>query len=128
MAAWIFISRDVALAIHDEQIDEHGGAAGLRDIGLLDSALARAPNIATYEKPDVFRLAASYAFGVARNHPFVDGNKRTAFVLCELFMEMNGWRLIAEDADCIAAMMELAAGSLSEADLALWLKANAEPV
>ncbi len=124
MTNWIFLSREVALAIHDEQIDEHGGPPGARDLNLLDSALARAPNIAAYEQPDVFRLAAAYAFGVAQNHPFIDGNKRTAFVLSELFLELNGWRLEAGDADCFASALGLAAGSLSEQEFAGWLRTN----
>jgi death on curing protein len=118
----VFISRDVALAVHEEQLDEHGGAAGILDLNALDSALARAPNIAGYEQPDVFRLAAAYASGVVRGHPFTDGNKRTGFVLCELFLELNGSQLRADDADCIAAVMDLAAGSMTEAQFADWLR------
>ena len=124
MTDWVFITRDVALAVHDEQVDEHGGPVGVRDMGLLDSALARAPNIVAYEQPDIARLAAAYAHGVAKNHPFLDGNKRTAFVLCELFLELNGATLEAEDADCIAAMIDLAAGAMSEAAFAEWLRTH----
>lgn len=122
MADWVFIAPEVALAIHDEQVDEHGGPAGVRDLDLLDSALARAPNIAAYEQPDAARLAAAYAFGLVQNHPFTDGNKRTAFVLCELFLDLNGHTLIADNADCIAAMMDLASGTITEAHFADWLR------
>lgn len=124
MADWVFIAQEVALAVHDEQVDEHGGTAGVRDLDLLDSALARAPNIAVYETPDAARLAAAYAFGIAQNHPFADGNKRTAFVLCELFLELNGHTLTADDADCIAAMMDLASGAITEEQFTDWLRDN----
>lgn len=122
MSRWVWIEPDVVLAIHDEQIDEHGGASGVRDQGLLESALARPQNLEAYGGPDVFLLAAAYAFGVAKNHPFVDGNKRTAFVLCELFLDLNGWTLAADDAACLAAMLALAAGELSEDEFAAWLR------
>ena len=90
MSQWTWIDRAVVLAVHNAQLVEHGGAAGIRDTGLLDSALPRPLHRAAYGKPDAAELAASYAFGIARNHPFVDGNKRTAFVVLELFLAMNG--------------------------------------
>jgi death-on-curing protein len=122
MSRWAWIDPAVVTAIHDEQIAEHGGAAGVRDAGLLESALARPRNIDLYGGPDVFLLAAAYAFGVAKNHPFVDGNKRTALVLCELFLELNGWQNVASDAETLAAMLDLAAGELDEDGFAAWLR------
>jgi death-on-curing protein len=123
----IWIRRDVVLAIHDEQVAEHGGQPGLRDAGLLDSALARPMNAAAYAEPDVPALAAAYAFGIARNHPFLDGNKRTALVAAELFLELNGWRLAATDAECVLTFVALAAGEVSEPDLADWFRRHARP-
>jgi death on curing protein len=122
MSRWAWIDAAVVTAIHDEQIAEHGGAAGVRDAGLLESALARPRNIDLYGGPDVFLLAAAYAFGVAKNRPFVDGNKRTALVLCELFLELNGWQNVASDAETLAAMLDLAAGELDEDGFAAWLR------
>ncbi|HSW09103.1 type II toxin-antitoxin system death-on-curing family toxin [Aquabacterium sp.] len=119
---WIWIDPAVILAVHDEQLAEHGGAAGLRDAGLLESALARPRNLAQYGEPDVAALAASYAFGLARNHPFVDGNKRSAFVATELFLHLNGWQLDASDADCVLVMLSLAAGDIDEPTFTAWLR------
>ena len=119
---WIWVVDSVVLAIHEAQLSEHGGAAGVRDEGLLASALARPRNLEAYGKDvDAAALAASYAFGIARNHPFFDGSKRTAFVVMELFLSLNGWYLEASDAVCISMMQTLAAGSLSEEMLAKWL-------
>lgn len=120
----VWIESAVVLAIHDMQIAEHGGAAGIRDTNLLESALARPQHLWSYEEPDLCGLAAAYGFGVARNHPFVDGNKRTAFVVMELFLALNAVALTASDADSVVKTLELAAGSLSEEDLAAWLRAN----
>ena len=104
---------------------EHGGIVGIRDEGLLSSALARPLNLHAYgEKPDAASLAAAYAFGIARNHPFLDGNKRTAFVVMELFLNLNGWNLNAGDEECILTMMALAAGDLGEEALAAWVRAH----
>jgi len=120
---WTWVVESVVLAIHDAQLAEHGGMAGIRDESLLSSALARPRNLLAYgESPDAASLAAAYAFGIARNHPFLDGNKRTAFVVMELFLDLNGWFLNAEDADCIATMENLAAGDLSERAFAAWLE------
>jgi death-on-curing protein len=122
---WIWVVDSVVLAIHESQLSEHGGAAGIRDEGLLASALARPRNLEAYgEDVDAAALAASYAFGIARNHPFFDGNKRTAFVVMELFLNLNGWYLEASDAVCISMMQTLAAGSLSEEMLAKWLRGH----
>lgn len=119
---WVWIDAAVILAVHEEQLAEHGGGAGVRDAGLMDSALARPVNLAAYGDPDVAELAAAYGFGLARNHPFVDGNKRTAFVAVELFLALNGWALAATDADCVLTMLALAAGDLDEPGFADWLR------
>jgi death-on-curing protein len=112
----------VLYAVHEEQLTEHGGAAGVRDAGLFESALARPQNLALYEKPDAAGLAASYGFGIARNHPFIDGNKRTAFVAAELFLDLNGFELLADDADCVMTMLAVATGEMDEATFAEWIR------
>ncbi len=123
--AWVWIADGVVLAIHEAQLAEHGGPTGIRDEGLLNSALARPHNLEAYsDAPDPAALAAAYAFGIARNHPFLDGNKRTAFVVMELFLNLNGWALIADDAACITTTQALAAGDVSEKALAKWLREN----
>jgi death-on-curing protein len=119
-----WITLDVALAIHEEQIAEHGGGEGVRDRGLLESALARPLNLVAYEAPDLPALAAALGFGLARNHPFVDGNKRTAFVAVEAFLGLNGLDLIAGDADCVLTMLSVASGDMSEAAFADWLRTH----
>jgi death-on-curing protein len=124
MSAWVWLNAAVLRAVHDEQLLEHGGAAGVRDDGLFESALARPKHLAHYGAPDVADLAAAYGYGLARNHPFIDGNKRTAFVAVELFLDLNGVSLQAEDADCVLTMLSVAAGSLSEAAFADWLRAH----
>ncbi len=124
MSQWTWIERGVVLAVHDAQLVDHGGAQGVRDSGLLDSALARPLHLANYGDPDAAELAASYAFGIARNHPFVDGNKRTAFVLLELFLALNGFDMKADDAACVLMILALAAGELDEAAAAAWIRAR----
>ena len=119
---WVWIDPAVILAVHDEQLAEHGGAAGVRDAGLLESALARPRNLAHYGEPDACELAAAYAFGLAKNHPFVDGNKRSAFVAAELFLVLNGWQLNANDEACVMVMLSLAGGDVDEATFAAWLR------
>jgi death-on-curing protein len=121
---WIWIDERVVRAVHEEQLAEHGGGIGVRDAGLLASALARPLHLATYGDPDAAALAAAYGFGLAKNHPFVDGNKRTAFVAVELFLSLNGWDLTAGDGDCVLTMLALAGGDLSEAEFAAWLRSN----
>lgn len=121
-ARFRWIGESVALAIHDEQLAQHGGGSGIRDAGLLASALAKPQQLAAYGEPDEFDLAAAYAFGVARNHPFIDGNKRTGFVAAELFLSLNGFELTATDADCVITMLNVAAGELSEEAFAAWLR------
>ncbi|CAN5281620.1 type II toxin-antitoxin system death-on-curing family toxin [soil metagenome] len=125
--AWIWIDAAVIRAIHDEQLAEHGGGAGVRDDNLLASALSRPQQLAHYGEPDAPALAASYGFSIARNHPFIDGNKRTAFVAMELFLTLNGFILTAEDADCVFTTLDLAAGKLDEPSLAAWIRAHVMP-
>lgn len=122
MQDWIWVTSAVAIAAHAEQVAEHGGDDGIRDEGLLDSAMVRPLNLATYGQPDVADLAAAYAFGIARNHPFVDGNKRTAAVVSETFLVLNGHELAAKDAEFVVAFFALAAGELSEEEMADWFR------
>jgi death-on-curing protein len=124
MKNWIWIERSVLLAVHDEQLAEHGGAVGLRDEGLFDSALARPLNQAAYGDPDVADIAAAYGVGLAKNHAFIDGNKRTAFVAVELFLVLNGYRLVASDADCVLTLLGVAAGDIDEAAFAAWIRTH----
>ena len=124
MAELVWVELDIVLAIHDEQLAEHGGQPGVRDPGLLESALGRPRNQFAYGEPSITRLAASYAFGISRNHPFLDGNKRTSLVVAELFLELNGYELIASDVQCVTTFLQLAAGELTEDQLAEWITAN----
>ncbi|MBY0509188.1 MAG: type II toxin-antitoxin system death-on-curing family toxin [Rhodospirillaceae bacterium] len=127
---WQWIAEEVILAIHGEQLAEHGGPDGVRDRGLLQSALARPQNVVGYKNssPDAADLAACYGFGIVRNHPFVDGNKRVALVVVELFLALNGFDLIAEDASCVTAVLGLADGSISEEAFSAWLRGNLKKV
>ena len=120
----VWISKALALAIHDRQLAQHGGSSGVRDGGMLDSALARPQQLHAYGNPppDLADLAASLAFGLARNHPFVDGNKRTAHVCYRVFITLNDGELVAADKDKYVAMLGLAEGSLGEAEFADWLR------
>lgn len=122
--SWRWLSRRAVLAIHAEQIAEHGGAPGLRDGGLLDSALARPRHRAAYEKPDTADLAAAYGFGLVRNHPFVDGNKRTGFIAAATFLLLNGCQIEASEGDVVIVFRQLADGALTEQQLADWFRAN----
>lgn len=122
MSGWIWIEVAVATAIHDEQLAAHGGAAGVRDSSMLESALARPLNLIAYGEPDVADLAAAYAFGIARNHPFVDGNKRTAAVVSETFLELNGHQLTCSDANMVVTFLALAAGETTPETLAAWFR------
>lgn len=120
---WVWVTPAVAEAAHAEQIAEHGGGGdGLRDRGLFESAMARPHNQALYGDPDAAALAAAYAYGLARNHAFIDGNKRIAAVVSETFLLLNGYRLTATDAELVVAFLELAAGNLTETDLADWFR------
>jgi death-on-curing protein len=127
MSEPVWIELEVALAIHDEQLAEHGGQAGVRDRGLLESALARPRNQFAYGESSLPRLAASNGFGISRNHPFLDGNKRTSLVVTELFLDLNGLDLTAGDEACVTTFLRLAAGELGEEDLARWIEVNSQP-
>ncbi len=118
----IWLDARDANAIHDRQLAEHGGATGLRDVGLLESALARPVNRWAYGEDDPAILAAAYAFGIARNHPFADGNKRTAWVLARLFLALNGRGLTFTSPDAVAMMLTLAAGQIDEDQTAKWFR------
>ena len=122
--AIIWIEEAVVLAVHEEQLAEHGGAVGIRDLGLLQSALARPQHLVAYGKPDVAALAAAYGYGIARNHPFMDGNQRTAFTVTELFLTLNGYELLADDSSCVVTVLQVAERSLAEAEFADWIRAN----
>lgn len=124
---WRWVDRRALLLLHDESLAEHGGSAGLRDEGLLESALARARNLAAYEKPDVADLAAAYGVGLAKNHPFVDGNKRAAFLAVGLFLALNGHRLHATQAEATLTMLAVAVGDGDERAFAAWIRAHARP-
>ncbi len=124
MTSYVWILESIIHAIHDEQIAEHGGLQGTRDATLLQSALARPLNLAEYEEPDIADLAACYGYGIANNHPFNDGNKRTAFVVTELFLLMNGYELIADDTVCVLTMLGVAYGEITEQEFANWIRQN----
>ena len=124
MKRWIWLDAADVTAYHAEQITEHGGSGGLRDRGLLESALARPHNLAAYGEPAAFDLAAAYAFGIAKNHPFVDGNKRVALVASVTFLELNGWQFMAAEEDAAIAFLGLAGGKVTEQDLSRWLEAR----
>jgi death-on-curing protein len=119
---WVWIDPAVLDAVHEEQLAEHGGAPGVRDIGLFESELARPRNLVAYGDPDAAALAAAYGHGLARNRPFIDGNKRTAFVAVELFLALNGLELQACDEDCVMTMLALAGGELTEEAFADWIR------
>ena len=120
--SWRWIDRRALLLLHGESLAEHGGADGLRDAGLLDSALARPLNLAAYGEPDIAELAAAYACGIIRNHPFVDGNKRAGFLALGLFLALNGHRLDATQADATLTVFAVAAGEMDDAALAQWVR------
>ena len=122
-----WLARRTILAVHSAQIAEHGGIAGIRDEGLLESALARPEHKAHYGETDPAALAAAYAYGIARNHPFLDGNKRTAFVAMELFLMKNDVLLTVPDEDAVVTFLRLAAGDLTEDDLAAWIRQSLAP-
>ena len=125
--SWRWVDKRALLLLHADSLAEHGGAAGLRDEGLLDSALARPLNLAAYGQPDVAALAASYGLGLAKNHAFVDGNKRAAFLAVGLFLALNGCRLQTSQADAVLTMLALASGTLDEAGFADWIRRHAQP-
>lgn len=124
MSGWKWVNRKVLLLLHDESLAEHGGASGLRDEGLLDSALARPMNLSLYQEPDLASLAACYGVGLAKNHPFVDGNKRAAFLAIGLFLMVNGFRLKATQAEATLTILDVAAGNMEETALADWIRTH----
>lgn len=124
-AQFRFLTADIALAVHERQLAEHGGLPGVKDAGLLESAMARPLNKAAYGEQDPFALAAAYGFGVARNHPFADGNKRTAWVMTRLFLKLNRIEIAFDKMDAIQTMLALAAGELEEDAFAAWLRSKA---
>ena len=120
----VWVLREVVLILHEQSLEEFGGSAGTRDEGLLDSALGKPLNLFAYGKPTLFDLAASYAFGIIKNHPFVDGNKRAGFVVAVTFLELNGCKFQATEVDAAVRTLALAAGELTEGGYAKWLQAN----
>jgi death-on-curing protein len=124
--SWVWVSKAALVLLHGESLSEHGGRAGLRDAGLLDSALNRPLNLFAYGEPDFADLAASYAVGLAKNHAFVDGNKRAAFLAVGLFLYLNGYRLQTTQADATLTMLAVASGDITEAAFAAWLRQHAQ--
>ena len=124
--AWVWVDKGMLLLLHDESLAEHGGDSGLRDEGLLDSALMRPENLAAYEQPDFAALAASYCVGLAKNHPFVDGNKRAALLATGLFLLLNDKKLMASQADATLAILGVAASEISELEFAAWVRRNSK--
>ena len=119
---WVCLEAQVMRAVHEEQLAEHGGGGGFRDERLFESAMNRSLHLALHGQPDAAALAAAYGFGLARTHPFVDGNEGTAFLAVELSLNLNGWNLAADDAQCVLTMLDLAAGDLDEDEFAHWLR------
>lgn len=126
MKAPVWVLHEVARAFHESLLAEHGGAAGIRDAGLLESALGRPENLFAYGTPTLFELAAAYAFGLIKNHPFIDGNKRIGFATAVLFLQLNGIRFAAKEVDAVLRTLALAAGEMDESAYATWLKANSK--
>jgi death-on-curing protein len=121
-----WVLRDTVLLLHEQSLAEHGGTSGIRDEGLLDSALGKPMNLFAYGEPALFDLAASYVYGLVKNHPFLDGNKRIGFVTGALFLALNGYQLIAAEADAAIRTLALAAGEMTEKAYAAWLEANSQ--
>ncbi len=121
---WLWVPLDAVLAIHDEQISEHGGVGGVRDLGVVESALARPRNLLAYGKPDAASLAAAYAFGLCNNHGFIDGNKRTAYVVAETFLDLNGYAMHASDETVVTMILAVASGVMPEEQLANWFRSS----
>jgi death-on-curing protein len=120
--AWRWVRLDVVFAIHDLQLSEHGGLSGVPNVGRLKAALARPQNQAAYARPDAASLAAAYPYSLVRNHPFADGNKRTAWVVARLFLADNGYRFHFEPAEAVRIMEGVAGGAISESELAAWFR------
>lgn len=124
MRQWKWIDKQLLVILHDESLALHGGASGIRDDGLLDSALNRAVNLAMYDEPDFAELAAAYGVGLAKNHAFIDGNKRVGFLAVGLFLGMNGYKLKATQVDATLTVLAVASGEMLEADFAAWIREN----
>ena len=122
----VWVLREVVSMLHEQSLAEFGGAAGVRDEGLLDSALGKPQNLLAYGQPNLFDLASSYAFGIVKNHPFIDGNKRAGFVVAVVFLELNGYRFQASEVDSALRTLALAAGEMTEGAYAEWLKKNSQ--
>jgi len=127
MSTWRWIDRRTLILLHDESLAEHGGASGLRDETMLQSALARPLNLVNYESPDVADLAAAYGVGLAKNHPFIDGNKRAAFLSVGLFLALNGQRLVSTQAEATLVMFDVAASAMDESSSADWIRGHMAP-
>lgn len=128
MTDWRWLSREAIEIIHDEQLREHGGLAGIKDENALEAALARPLNKSAYEQPDVFALAAAYLFGITRNHPFSDGNKRTGWLAAFTFLRLHGYRIEATNGDAVVFVLAVAAGEIDETGAAAFLRDHTEPV
>lgn len=124
---WVWLESALIHAVHEEQLAEHGGGVGVRNIHLLESAMARPLQLENYGSPDAADLAASYGYGISRNHPFIDGNKRTGFIAMELFLVLNGYELTAADTDCVLTILSVAAGDIDEAAFAGWIRQHMQP-
>lgn len=128
MSEPLWLAIDAVRAIHQELIAEYGGSPGIRDVGLLESALARPRQLLAYGDPGLFELAAAYAFGIVRNHPFIDGNKRAGLAAADVFLQLNGFEIVVDEVQAVVVFQDLAAGEIDEAVLAKWIEANAAPV
>jgi len=128
VSSYKWIVSSAVHAIQAEQIAEHGGLEGIRDINLLESALVRPQNLLKYGSPDISELAAAYGYGLVKNHPFNDGNKRVAFVVTELFLILNGYKLLANDEGCVLIMLKLASGDITEKEFASWIRSNLKQI
>ena len=124
----LWLDQRSVLALHAELLREYGGLGGVRDEGLLESALARPQNLMAYGDPSLAEMAAAYAFGIVRNHPFADGNKRTALAAADVFLQLNGHEIVVEEVEAVAVVRDLAAGEIDEEELAAWITANLEEV
>jgi death-on-curing protein len=122
--SWVWLNSAVVIAVHEAQLAEHGGGTGVRDHNLLLSALSRPHNLAAYGKPDAADLAAAYGFGISRNHAFIDGNKRTGFVAATLFLRLNGYKLVTDDAAKVLTMLAVSTGDITEIEFAAWIRQN----
>ena len=128
MSRWVWLNKAVVIAVHEAQLAEHGGGTGVRDHNLLQSALTRPENLAAYGEPDASDLAAAYGFGISRNHAFIDGNNRTGFVAAAMFLRLNGYKLVADDASKVLTMLAVSAGDITEVEFAAWIRLYANKI